>query len=168
MKNIINIFITLIFFTSCSQNHSKPLIYPELTNDGVNSLNSKTLYEKRFIAPKLLGYKINEFTTFKNGDTFNVMRVHFHNKEIMIITPTAMDNSSKRYIKNIIITSNFVKNPFNLKIDDLYKKDEFSNCQKSKQNLICKKDGYNKIKIIFSKNSNNRYILKEFIWNKND
>ncbi len=167
MKNIINAFITLIFFTACSQDHSKPLNFPKLTNDGINSLNSKTPYQIRFIAPNLLGYEINEFTTFKNGKTFNVMRVHYHKKEVMIITPAAMDKASKRYIKNIIITSNFVKNPFNLKIGNLYKKDEFSNCKESKKNLICKKNGYNRIKIIFNKNSNNKYILKELIWNGN-
>lgn len=166
MKNYINSLMILLFLTACSQEHTKPLNYPILNNNGVNSINEKTPYESRFILPKILGYSIDELTTFTNGISSNIMRVHYHNKEVMLIIPTKKDKYIKRYVKEIIITDNYIKNSFNLKIGDIFDKTAFSTCTKSKEKIICKKDDFKNIKIVFTKEKD--YILKEFIWSKSD
>lgn len=168
MKKIISFITTLLFITACSQENSKPLNYPELTNDGVNSINDKTPYETRYILPKILGFEIDELTSFVRGKPLNIMRVNYKGKEAMIIVPTQTDEYSKRYIKEIAITSNYIKNPFKLKIGDNLDKKLFSKCQELNKDIICKKDNYSNIKAIFANNSDKNYTLKELVWSISD
>lgn len=168
MKNFILSLSIILFLNACSQEHSKPLNYPLLTNEGISSINEKTPYESRFILPKILGYEIDELSTFVNGKSLNIMRVHYKDNEAMVIIPTKADEYSKRYIKEIAITSKYVKNSLNLKINDSYNKDDFKNCKDIKKDIVCKKEGFENIKVVFSLDKNKKYALKEFIWSKVD
>ncbi|MBU0720060.1 hypothetical protein KJ877_01820 [bacterium] len=140
---------------------------PKLTNKGVNALNAQTPYLANSILPNLLGYDIDHFTAFESGKPVNIMRVRYNTQEAMIITPTKTEDFSSSYIKSITITSDLVQNPFNLSIGDTLDANAFSKC-KTADEIVCKNKGFENIKIIFTKNKNGTYILKEFVWAEDD
>ncbi|MBU1659766.1 hypothetical protein KKG72_12070 [bacterium] len=178
MKLITILLIFLSFFTACSNEGLTPLNTLVLSNSGVNLLNTKIPYEENIIASKLLGYEIDAFTAWEHAIPVNIMRVHYYNKEVMIITSTRNKQAAQNYIKNIIVTSNFVKNPFGIKIGDVYTKGSFSSCalnneeirifnKAPKEQLTCKQSGFENIEIIFTKKSKDTFVFKEFIWSDN-
>lgn len=96
------------------------------------------------------------------------MQITYNKQEVMIIKPDKKDKNSSSFIKSIIITSDFVKNPFNLEINSVFKENPDLTCSKSKDEIICKKQKYENIKIVYKKDKTNEYLLKEFIWEVND
>jgi hypothetical protein len=161
---IITFFLTTLFlFTACTNEERVPLNMPILTEFGMNSLTSKTQFTLNAIAPNLVGYDITNFTALEGGESKSIMRVSYHGREVMIITPTKPKDDSQRYIKSISITSDYVENPFNIKIGDAYNQDDFPICEELEKSLVCKKEKYRNILLIFQKN-NNVWSLKEIVW----
>ncbi|MCX6075486.1 MAG: hypothetical protein NTW78_01215 [Campylobacterales bacterium] len=164
MMKIITLFLTTLFLlTACTNENKMPLTKPILTESGINSLTSKTQYVLNAIAPNLLGYEITNFTALESGESKSIMRVSYQGHEVMIITPTKPKEDSQQYIKSISITSDYVENPFNIKIGDTYNRDNFSTCEELKEGLTCKKDKFKNILLIFKKN-NKTWSLKEIVW----
>ncbi|MDO8454813.1 MAG: hypothetical protein Q7S59_09610 [Sulfurimonas sp.] len=143
-----------------------PLNMPILTELGINSLTSKTQFTLGAITPNLLGYDITNFTALEGGEAKSIMRVSYHGHEVMIITPTKLKKDSQRYIKSITITSNYIENPFNIKIGDAYNQDNFPVCTELEESLTCKQEKYKNILLIFKK-SNKRWSLQEIVWGDN-
>lgn len=166
MKTITLFLTTLFLLTACTNENEMPLNKPILTEYGINSLTSKTQFTLAAIAPNLLGYDITNFTALESGESKSIMRVSYHGHEVMIITPTSPKEDSKQYIKSIAITSDYVENPFNIKIGDAYNQDNFSTCEELKEGLVCKKDKFKNILFIFN-NNNKTWSLKEIVWNGN-
>ncbi len=167
MKFIL-LFLLFLFFIACSEEIKEPLHMPTLTNDGVGSLNSKTLFKESAIAPNLLGYEITKLSAFTNGASHTLMRVTYHGKEVMYITPTKPDANTQPHIQSISITSDYVNTPFESKIKELYKQENFSTCQKTSEEIICKQKNFNNIKFIFKKEHDNQVRLAEIVWSKDD
>ncbi|MFA6192565.1 MAG: hypothetical protein WC665_09460 [Sulfurimonas sp.] len=163
MKIITLFFTTLFLFTACTNEEKVPLNMPILTEVGINSLTSKTQFTLNAIAPNLLGYDITNFTALESEESKSIMRVSYHGHEVMIIAPTKPKNNSQRYIKSISITSDYVENPFNIKMRDAYNQDNFPICEELEKSLVCKKEKYRNILLIFKKN-NNVWSLKEIVW----
>ncbi len=161
---IISLFLTTLFFlTACTNEDKMPLNKPMLTEFGINSLTSKTQFTLNAIAPNLLGYDITNFTALEGGESKSIMRVSYNGHEVMIITPTKPKDDSQRYIKSISITSDYVENPFNIKIGDAYNQDNFFTCEELEESLICKGEKYKNIRLVFKKN-NKVWSLKEIVW----
>lgn len=154
-------------FSACSKENKYPSIIPILTNLGVNSLDSKTPFELNIVTPKLIGYSVDMFSTIENGLSKSVMRVHYYGQEVMIIIPTDEDNNAHQYIKEISITSDFVENPFKIKMGTKYNKSDFSTCQELQEGLVCKQNNLNNIKLIFKKDTHKVWSLQEIIWSAN-
>lgn len=165
MKLILTHLLMLLFFIGCSQENKKPSIVLVLSNVGVNSLDSKTLFSQSEISSKLLSYNVEIFTARENGVSVSVMRVLYNSREVMIITPTIAGKNAQQYIKNISITSDYIENPFNMKIGDSYNKNAFSTCQELQETLICKQKEFNNIELHFKKDLNQKWSLKEILWN---
>ncbi|MFA6138956.1 MAG: hypothetical protein WC667_12855 [Sulfurimonas sp.] len=166
MKSITLFLTTLFLFTACTNEKEIPLNMPILTEFGINSLTSNTLFSLNAIAPNLLGYDITNFTALEGGESKSIMRVSYHGHEVMIITPNKPKDDSPQYIKSISITSDYVENPFNIKIGDPYNKDDFSTCEELKEGLICEQEKYKNIRLVFKKN-NHAWSLKEIVWSSN-
>ena len=167
MKSILIHFILLLSFIGCSHENKMPSIVLVLSNIGVSSLDSKTLFSQNEIMQKLLSYEVEMFTAWENGASVNVMRVLYNSHEVMIITPTIADKNAQQYVKNISITSDYIENPFNIKIGTLYDKNAFSTCQEIQETIICKQKEFNNIELLFKKNLNHKWFLKEILWNAN-
>lgn len=164
MKFII-IFLTIILlFTSCSDKIKSPLNMPILADSGVNSIDAKTPFKINAIAPKLLGYELEIFTASEGGESKSIMRVLYNDKEAMIIIPTRANDKQEQYVKNISVTSDYVQNPFDVKIGDKYNKNNFSTCQEFRETIICKKSGFDNIELIFNKDATQIWSLKEILW----
>ncbi len=164
---IITLFLTTLFLLSgCTNRDKMPLNKPVLTEFGINSLTSKTQFTLNAITPNLLGYDITNFTALEGGESKSIMRVSYHGREVMIITPTKPKDDSQQYIKSISITSDYVENPFNIKIGDAYNKEDFPTCEELKESLICKQEKFKNIVLVFKKNSS-LWSLKEIVWDDN-
>jgi hypothetical protein len=168
MKLIISLFSLLFIFASCSKDNRAPLNILILDNNGVSGVSAKTSYKINSIAPYFLGYDIETFTAFQNAKPINAMRVSYNSHEIMLIIPEqTTDGISTPKVQSIIVTSDYVKNPFRLKIGDSYKENMFSQCTQTEKERICIENKFENIKIIFTKKTDTLYTFQEFIWSRN-
>lgn len=167
MKLILTYLLILLLFIGCSQENKKPSIVLVLSNSGVSSLDSKTLFSQSEVSSKLLSYDVEMFTAWENGASVSIMRVLYNSREVMIITPTIADKNAQQYIKNISITSDYIENPFNILMGAQLDKNSFSTCQETQETITCKQKEFNNMELLFKKDLNQKWFLKEILWNAN-
>ena len=152
---------------ACSNPPKQPLHMPKLTDRGVNSINENTLFETTTVAPKLLGYDVAIFTAFNAGFAKPIMRVTYHDTEVMLLIPSTTHHTQTPTVKKILITSNLLSFPFSERIGDTVNKKNFTTCLSKKEILECRKKAFQNLTFHYHFKQE-QYRLKEIVWSLND
>jgi hypothetical protein len=166
MKTSILLLIITLFLSSCSREKTKPLHTLALSDKGVNTLNATTPYLENSIAPKLPGYALELFSAFEAGKIQSLMRVTHYDEEVMLLFPTKNKKDQESTLERIVITSNLVQHPFDIKIGEAYRSDLDLICHEKKEEMLCKAKEYAHIYLIFNTKETQASHLREIIWSK--
>lgn len=167
MKSLFSPLFFILFFSACSQQYTKPLYDLKLTNSGINGIGAETPYKESSLLPHIRAYDLSIFSRFEAGKSKSIMRVSYHKRDLIYITPTNSQDLDKRKVATMTIVSDLVQTPFDFKLNTKYDENLHLQCiQKETTQLLCTKKEYPNIKLIFIKQTTKAFHLKEIEWSR--
>ena len=166
MKNFALFFFIPFLFLGCFKQDTTPLYRIGITENGVNGINDTTLYNASLIAPKLLGYDIEHFSTNAGGEMQSILRVTYETREVMLILPNKPKKGQEKLVHAIIVTSKNTKNPLGIEIGENFDGSKFTTCHDKENRRVCSHERHNNIYALYKKNSEESFKLYEIVWTK--